>query len=110
MVANLRACALVLGLFLSTMSPTWAVDQTVTLELGAGSIFQLDRPFEKVLVSGAGVVEVHTLTERSVRLEPLNLGASTLVFLDGDDVVIANIRIMVCNMIRTEYREGPDCD
>jgi Flp pilus assembly secretin CpaC len=110
MIANLRACALVLVLLLSTVSSTWAADQTVILELGAGSVFQLERPFEEVLVDATGVVKVHTLTESSVILEPLNLGTSTLVFLDDNHVVIANIRIMVCNVIRTEYRVGPDCD
>lgn len=101
MIANLRTYALVFGLFLSTASPIRAADQTVTLELGAGSIVELDRPFEEMLVDGAGVVEVHTLTERSVIFEPLKPGISTLVFLDGNNAVIANIRITVCNGIRT---------
>jgi Flp pilus assembly secretin CpaC len=107
---NLRACALGLIMLLNTVSSVWATDQTVILELGVGSVFQLERPFETVLMGGTGVVNVHTLTERSVMLEPLNLGTATLVFLDDKNVAIKDIRIMVCNVIRTKYREGPDCE
>lgn len=110
MIANLRACARVLVLLLSTAASARAADRTVILELGAGSLVQLDRPFEQVLVDGTGVVEIHALAEGAVMLEPLKLGTSTLVFLDDDNMVISNIRIMVCNVIRTKYREGPDCD
>jgi Flp pilus assembly secretin CpaC len=109
MIATLRACALGLVLFLNT-AKSWAVDQTIKLELGRGSVFELESSFETILISDPTVIDVQTQTERSVILEPLNLGAANIVFLDQRKIAIANIRVFVCNAIRTKYREGPDCE
>jgi Flp pilus assembly secretin CpaC len=109
MIATLRACALGLVLLLNT-AKSWAADQTIKLELGRGSVFELESSFETILISDPTVIDVHTQTERSVILEPLNLGAANIVFLDARKIVIANIRVFVCNAIRTKYREGPDCE
>ena len=109
MIATLRACALGLVLLSNTVK-SWAADQTIKLELGRGSVFELESPFETILISDPDVVDVHAQTERSVILEPLILGAANIVFLDARQMTIANIRVFVCNAIRTRYREGPDCD
>jgi Flp pilus assembly secretin CpaC len=110
MIAILRAIAFGLLLLFNTVTMTRAADQTIILELGAGSVYMLDRPFETVLISDPNVIDVHTQTERSVMLEPLNLGASNIVFLDDRKIAISNIRVFVCNTIRTKSREGPDCE
>jgi Flp pilus assembly secretin CpaC len=110
MIAILRAIAFGLLLLFNTVTMTRAADQTIVLELGVGSVYMLDRPFETVLISDPNVIDVHTQTERSVMLEPLNLGASNIVFLDERKIAISNIRVFVCNTIRTKSREGPDCE
>jgi Flp pilus assembly secretin CpaC len=109
MIATLRACALGLVLLSNTVKSR-AADQTIKLELGRESVFELESSFETILISDPDVVDVHAQTERSVILEPLNLGAANIVFLDARQMAIANIRVFVCNAIRTKYREGPDCE
>lgn len=110
MIAMVRACALGLVLLLSTACMSWAADQTITLELGVGSVLVLERPFETVLIGDPEVVDVHTQTDRSVMLEPLQPGASNVIFVDERNIAITNIRILVCNVVRTKYREGSDCE
>jgi Flp pilus assembly secretin CpaC len=110
MIAILRVIAFGPLLLLNTVTMTRAADQTIILELGVGSVYMLDRPFETVLISDPNVIDVHTQTERSVMLEPLNLGASNIVFLDERKIAISNIRVFVCTTIRTKSREGPDCE
>ena len=111
MIAISRACACGLVLLFSTVSVTFAADQTIILEFGGGeSTFVLDRSFETVLIGDPNVVDVHIQTDRSVMLEPLSLGASNLVFLDEKKMAISNTGVFVCNVIRTESREGPDCE
>jgi Flp pilus assembly secretin CpaC len=111
MIAMLRACACGLVLLLNTVSMAFAADQTVILELGGvGSMFVLDKSFETVLIDDPNVIGVHIQTDRSVMLVPQSLGASNLVFLDERKIAISNIRVFVCNVIRTKSREGPDCD
>jgi Flp pilus assembly secretin CpaC len=91
----LRTCVLDVVLLLTIISAAWAADQTVTLRLGAGSALALERPFKTVLVGDPNVVNVHTHSDRSVILEPLNLGETNLVFVDEESTTIANIRIIV---------------
>jgi Flp pilus assembly secretin CpaC len=111
MIAILRACACGLVLLLNTVSMTFAADQTIVLEFGGvESMFVLDKPFETVLIGDPNVIGVHIQTDRSVMLKPLSLGASNLVFLDERKIAISNIRVFVCNVIRTKSREGPDCE
>jgi Flp pilus assembly secretin CpaC len=111
MIASLRACACGFVLLLNMATATFAPDQTIILEFGGtGSMFMLDRPFETVLIGDPNVIGVHIQTDRSVMLEPLNLGASDLVFLDERKIAISNIRVFVCNGIRTPSRQGSDCD
>jgi len=91
----LRRCALDVVLLLATISATSAADQTVTLRLGAGSALVLERPFKIVLLGDPNVVNVHTRDDRSVMLEPLTLGQTNLVFVDEENITIANVRIIV---------------
>jgi Flp pilus assembly secretin CpaC len=70
---------------------------SVTLELGAGSTVMLERPFKTVLIGNPGVVDVHTQSDRSVRLEPLNSGITNLVFIDEQGMVIRNLTVLVCS-------------
>jgi Flp pilus assembly secretin CpaC len=109
MIAILRACAFGLVLLLTTASTTRATDQTIVLELGVGSVFMLDRPFETVLIGDPDVIDVHTQTDRSVILEPLNLGASTIIFLDQRKIAISNIRVLVSQRDSNQVPRAPDC-
>jgi Flp pilus assembly secretin CpaC len=95
MLARLGACALSLVLLPPT-SVSRAADKTVTLALGSGSVFTLQRPFEAVLVGDENVIDVHTKDERSVILQALKIGTSNVVFVDARRVAIAKIRVVVC--------------
>jgi Flp pilus assembly secretin CpaC len=108
----LRACALELALRLISVSTTWAADQTITLKLGAGSPLALERPFKTVLIGDPDIVDVHAHSDRSVVLEPLNPGATNLIFVDERSIAITNVRILVCNAgaTRINYQDGPDCE
>lgn len=110
--AAVRACALGFALLLTTISVTWAADQTITLRLGAGSALVLEKPFKTVLIGDPTVVEVHPYSDRGVILEPLNPGATNLVFIDERSIAITNTRILVCEAgaTRIAYRDGPDCE
>jgi len=68
---------------------------TITLRLGAPMALALERPFETVMMGDPNIVDIHTINDRWVTLEPLNLGATSLVFIDGKSIAIANVRIVV---------------
>ena len=108
----LRACVLEVALLLTPVSTTWAADQTITLKLGAGSPLALERPFKTVLIGDPDIVDVHTRSDRSVVLEPLNPGATNLIFVDERSIAITNVRILVCDAgaTRINYQDGPDCE
>jgi Flp pilus assembly secretin CpaC len=110
MIAIVRACAVSLFLFLTPTLHALAVDQTVILTLGEGSVLMLESPYETVLIGTPDVVDVHRRSDNSVFLEPLNLGASELIFIDERNIAMATVRVLVCRRIQTEYREGSDCD
>src|SRR5271169_6097474 len=95
-ILRVRACALALASLLTMISITWAADQ-ITLKLGAGSPLMLERAFETVLIGDPNIVVVHTRSDRWVILEPLNLGATNLVFVEERSIAIANFRILVCS-------------
>jgi hypothetical protein len=112
MTSMLRAFLVGVTLLLTTNSVTRAADRTITLKLGAGSAFELQRPFKTVLIGDPDIVDVHTRSDRSVILEPLNPGATNLVFVDDRSIAITNVRILVCSAgaIRVKYDDGPECD
>jgi Flp pilus assembly secretin CpaC len=103
MIAWLRLCLLVVLLagVPPARSATGTADETLTLTLGAGSTFRLERPFDTILIDNPDVVDVRTLSDRSVLLEPLSLGTSNVVFVDERNIAIANIKVVVCDA-RTE--------
>ncbi len=74
-----------------------AARPSVTLELGAGSTVLLERPFATVLIGNPDVINVQTQTERSVLLKPLSPGATNVVFIDEQGMVITNLAIIVRN-------------
>jgi Flp pilus assembly secretin CpaC len=84
-----------LALLLTTIPVARAADQTITLRLGAPTALALERSFKTVLIGDPNIVDVHTLNDRRVTLEPLNLGATNLVFIDGGSIAITNVRIVV---------------
>ena len=113
MTANLaRLFALASALLLVATPATWAADQTITLRLGAGSPLALERSFKTVLIRDPDVVDVHTRNDRSVMLEPLNPGATNLIFVDAKSIAITNVRILVCGAgaIPIKYQDGADCE
>ena len=91
----LRACFLVLVLFLTTISVAYAADQTITVRLGAKTALALERPFETVLIGDPNIVDVHTLSDRRVILEPLSPGATNLIFVDERSIAITNVRVLI---------------
>jgi len=68
---------------------------TVTLQVGGGSRFTLERPFETVLIGNPDMVDVQAQDERSVLLKPLSPGATNLVFIDKQGIVIINLTVFV---------------
>jgi len=95
MAAIVRAFCFGAALLLAAVATVRAEDQTLDLRVGFGSSLMLDRAFETVLIGDPNVVDVHTRDNRSVMLEPLAPGATNLVFLDDQNIVIANIPLLV---------------
>ena len=95
MTAILRVFALGAVLLLTSNPVAWAGDQTLALSLGVGSALVLDRAFETVLIGDPNVVDVHPRDDRSVIVEPLAPGTTNLVFLDDQNIVIANVKLLV---------------
>ena len=95
MTSTLRAFILGITLLLTTNSVTRAADRTITLRLGAGSAFELQRPFKTVLIGNPEIVDVQNRSDRSVLLEPLNSGTTNLVFIDERGMVITNLTVLV---------------
>ena len=114
MIAKLAARAFALGLALplTMISTSWAADQTIALTLGAESALALQRPYKTVLIGDPDIVDVHTRNDRSVMLEPLNPGATNLIFVDERSIAITNVRILVCSAgaVRIKYQDGSDCE
>jgi Flp pilus assembly secretin CpaC len=75
--------------------PNEATHPTVTLQIGGGSSFTVERPFETVLIGNPAVIDVQTQDERSVRLKPLSPGSTNLVFIDEQGIVITNVMVVV---------------
>lgn len=92
---------LVIAVLLLAITPalagrdTEAVRPSVTLEVGTGSTFMLERPFRSVLIGDPDIVDVQTPNDRSVRLEPLNSGTTNLIFVDEQGRVITNLTVVV---------------
>ncbi|TMJ24096.1 MAG: hypothetical protein E6G93_01515 [Alphaproteobacteria bacterium] len=95
MTAILRSLVLGATLLLAAIATARAEDQTIDLRVGFGSSLVLDRAFETVLIGDSNVVDVHTHDNRSVILEPLAPGATNLIFLDEQNIVIANVPLLV---------------
>jgi Flp pilus assembly secretin CpaC len=106
-----RGFAFALSVLLSTITASWATDQTITLTLGTGSAFSLERPFKTVLIGDPNVVDVVTHDDRSVIFEPLKPGATNVIFVDERSIVIINVGIRVCEAgaTRIAYQDRPDC-
>jgi Flp pilus assembly secretin CpaC len=94
-VLRVPTCAIALVMFLTTTSVACAANQTITLRFGAPTALVLERPFKTVLIGDPNIVDVHTLNDRRVTIEPLNLGATSLIFVDDRSIAIANVRIVV---------------
>lgn len=92
---RVRAYFLVLVLLLTTISVACAADQTITLRLGSKTALALERPFQTVLIGDPNILDVHTLSERRVTLEPLSLGTTNLIFVDERSIAITNVTILV---------------
>ena len=95
MAVIVRAFLFGATLLLAAVATVRAEDQTLDLRVGFGSSLMLDRAFEAVLIGDPNVVDFHTRDNRSVMLEPLAPGATNLVFLDDQNIVIANIPLLV---------------
>ncbi|MGY4501949.1 Flp pilus assembly secretin CpaC [Bradyrhizobium sp. GM24.11] len=106
-----RAALLALTLLASAPWCASAADQIVTMRLGANSTLSVARSFKTVLIDDPFVVEVHEQSDRSVVLEPLDLGAANLIFVDERSIAIANVRVVVCaRTTRVSYSESGGCE
>jgi Flp pilus assembly secretin CpaC len=74
-----------------------AASAGVDLDLGVGTTVSVGRPFTTVLIGDSAVVDFQAQNTRSVLLKPLAAGATNLVFVDEQGVVITNLRIVVRN-------------
>jgi Flp pilus assembly secretin CpaC len=72
-----------------------AARPSITLELGAGSTVMLERPFKTALIGDPDVIDVQMQTGCSVLLKPLGPGATNLIFIDEQGIVITNLTIYV---------------
>jgi len=113
MIIRLRArgFAFALSVLLTTITASRATDRTITLTLGTGSAFLLERPFKTVLIGDPKVVDVIARGDRSVIFEPLSIGATNVVFIDERSIAITNVGILVCEVgtTRIAYLDSPDC-
>src|SRR5262249_52456561 len=65
-----------------------AARASVDLDLGAGASISVERPFSTLLIGDSDVIDVQAQDERSVLLKPLATGATNLVFVDKQGMVI----------------------
>ncbi len=110
MLSLIRTGFMGMIVLLTVMPAARAVDQTVTLTVGNNSVIKLDREFETVIIGDPDIVDVHSQGDRLVVLEPLRFGASNIIFVDKDSIAIANVRVFVCHVVRSAFRQGSDCD
>jgi Flp pilus assembly secretin CpaC len=106
-----RCFVFVLSVLLATTAASWATDQTITLTVGTTSALSLERPFKTVLIGDPNVVDVVKRDDRSVMFEPLNPGATNVIFIDERSVVITNVGLLICEVgaTRIAYPNRPDC-
>jgi Flp pilus assembly secretin CpaC len=106
-----RCFVFVLSVLLATTAASWATDQTITLTVGTRSALLLERPFKTVLIGDPNVVDVVKRDDRSVMFEPLNPGATNVIFIDERSIAIRNVGILVCeaDATRIAYLNKPDC-
>lgn len=111
MAASFRKLSLGALLLLTTMAAAGAQDgaqdRTVVLSLGAASRLRLESAFETVIVGNPLIVGVRIDDDRSIVVEPLNPGATNLVFVDASGLVIANLRISVCTSSGSDAAISP---
>jgi Flp pilus assembly secretin CpaC len=112
MIVVVGIFVLALGYALGARAAGLTDQRIVRLTRGAGSQLMLESPFETVLIENPDIVEVHHQSDRLVLLEGLALGASNVVFIDANNVAIANIRVLVCKTaaVRTAFRAEAGCD
>ncbi|MFB9266781.1 pilus assembly protein N-terminal domain-containing protein [Bradyrhizobium erythrophlei] len=96
MITGLRAVVLII-LLLAAACGARAEDRALVLRPGTASRLVLDAAFATVILGDPHVVDVHTGGDQSVIVEALNPGATNLVFVDARGMVIANIRVSVCD-------------
>src|SRR5450756_1754467 len=101
-VTTVRACVLGLILCLAAPSLAEAADETIVMRLGGTSILNLDSSFETVVIGDPDIVDIHTLDNRSVIVEPLKIGAANLIFVNASSIVTANIRVLVRGVSLTD--------
>jgi Flp pilus assembly secretin CpaC len=84
----------------------------MTLRLGTQSVLALEKPFETVLIGDPNLVDVRARNDRTVILEPLDLGATNLIFIDEQSIAIANVGILVCSAgaVRIVYQHKAGCE
>lgn len=96
MNTRIRELVVAAILLFGTIVGARADDDTVALGIGDAFRLFLAKAFATVIVGDPLVVDVRTDDDHSVVIEPLSAGQTNLVFVDARGVVIANVRISVC--------------
>lgn len=95
MTKTLRAFAVGVVALLAVPAASIAGEDAMEIAVGAGTLLTLDAPFKTVLIGDPEIVDVSRQTDRTAFLKGIGRGASNIVFLDAQDMVIANIRVIV---------------
>src|SRR5262245_14779852 len=103
MTASFRKLLLAAVLSCTAVHAGQARDREVTLSLGTPSRLALNKAFEAVIIAEPMIVDVRTDDSQSVLIEPRRPGVTNLVFVDAQGRVIANVRVIVCEL-------SGDCD
>jgi hypothetical protein len=88
-----------IGLLLAMLSSASLAEdiegKTVNLTLGKYLPMRIDKPFKTILISDPKVVDLLAQTDKAVILHPLASGATTVMFLDADNLPIYNLDVVV---------------
>lgn len=74
---------------------TTSASQTIFVELNEGQIVRLAKPATSVFIANPAIADVSVKSDRLVYVFGTASGETTLFAVDGDDNVVANVKILV---------------
>ena len=93
-----RVLALAAMLAFASVARASAADDTIALGVGTPSRLFLEKAYQTVIIGDPSVLSIRADDARSVLIEPLGPGKTSLVFVDARGVVIANVKVSVCRV------------